>query len=245
MIGPGCSYLACLATALAVAGPSAAAKLPAGFCRLAEIDPSIVIELRYATANNFVGHPIIGYHAGPQAAVLTCAAARALARVQAELRPLRLGLKVFDAYRPQRATDFFFAWAMDPAAGGQRALFYPRHNKRSLFARGYIARRSGHARGSTVDLTLIRWRDGRPQTRPGDEGLDMGGRFDLFDRISFTAHRPLGARARRHRALLRRAMGRHGFVNYFREWWHFTLRPEPQPRRRFDFVVAPADRGGS
>jgi zinc D-Ala-D-Ala dipeptidase len=185
--------------------------------------------------------------------LLTRPAALALAAVQAELRPFGLALKIYDCYRPQRAVSDFVAWARDTADTAMRAEFYPRVHKRDLFADGYIAERSGHSRGSTVDLTLVAlpprqqpaFTPGQPLvscTQPAgvrfpDNTLDMGTGFDCFDPLSHTENSAIGPDARRNRLLLRAVMEKHGFRNYSREWWHFTLRDEPFPDTFFDHPV--------
>lgn len=200
---------------------------PVGFVALDHIDPSIVQDIRYASADNFVGEGIDGYEAAR--CFLTRPAAVALARVQVDLRPFDLSLKVFDGYRPQRAVDHFVRWAEDPTATALKHQYYPVVPKDSLFAQGYIAVRSGHSRGSTVDVTLVDSETG--------EALDMGTSFDFFDPRSHTASPHASAQARAHRLLLKQVMEAHGFRNYAKEWWHFTLRDEPFPDTYFDFVI--------
>ncbi len=211
------------ACALACAPPRDGAP---DFASLARVDPTIALDLRYATASNFVGAVIDGYERA--LCLLTRPAAEALARVQAELRSEGLGLRVWDCYRPQRAVDHFVRWSRAPDDPTAKARHYPRVAKSELFARGYIAERSGHSRGSTVDLTLTD-RDGRP--------LDLGTSFDFFDPSAAGGSREVSAAARHRREQLRRAMERHGFVPYAAEWWHFTLANEPYPERGFDVPV--------
>lgn len=199
---------------------------PAQFVDAAAVVPGLVIDMRYAGAHNFVGRPISGYEA-PRC-LLTRAAAVALAAVARDLGQRGLVLKVFDCYRPTRAVADFLRWArrLDDSAG--KAEFYPEVDKRALFRDGYIAPRSGHSRGSTVDLTLAQ-ADGRE--------LDMGTPFDFFSPRSAPADASVGQKARGNRALLAAAMRRRGFRPYAREWWHFTLRGEPFPDTYFDFPV--------
>ena len=189
--------------------------------------PGLAVAMRYAGADNFVGRPIAGYEA-PRC-LLTPAAARALAAAQATLAADGLGLKVFDCYRPLRAVADFAAWARDPADTRMKAAYYPHVDKADLFRLGYIAERSSHSRGSTVDLTLVRRADG------GE--LDMGTPFDLFDPASATDSDRVGPAASANRGRLRAAMIRAGFVPYPQEWWHFTLRDEPYPSTAFDRPV--------
>lgn len=194
---------------------------------LARVDPTIETEIRYAGSRNFVGAPIDGY--GAPRCWLTHAAARALASVQSDLRTEGLALRVFDCYRPQRAVDHFVRWASDPDARGTKASYYPNVAKEALFAEGYIAERSGHSRGSTVDLTLVRKRDGAP--------LDMGSPWDFFDPISHTESPLVTPEQRSYRMRLRSVMQRHGFENFAKEWWHYTLRREPFPTRYRDVPI--------
>ncbi|MEO1076450.1 MAG: M15 family metallopeptidase [Bacteroidota bacterium] len=194
---------------------------------LAEVAPSVVQDVRYATAENFVGTRIDGYEA--PSCWLTRPAAEALAAAQAEAEAFGLTLVVFDCYRPQRAVDHFVRWAAVPADTLMKARYYPAVPKDSLFAYGYIAARSGHSRGSTVDLTLADAATGQP--------LPMGTRYDFFDALAHTENSNVGTEARRNRLLLRALLDRHGFRNYTREWWHFTLRDEPFPDTFFDVPI--------
>jgi D-alanyl-D-alanine dipeptidase len=214
-----------LGFALACA-PRSATRLPADFVSLGEIDATIALDLRYATAHNFVGARIDGYDAAR--CLLTRAAAEALASVQADLRSEGLGLRVFDCYRPQRAVDHFVRWSRAPDDAAAKARHYPRVAKSALFAQGYIAERSGHSRGSTLDLTLVR-ADGRE--------LDLGTEFDFFDPRAAGDSPEVSAEARALRMRLRAAMEQRGFRHYAAEWWHFTLANEPFPNRTFDAPV--------
>ena len=189
--------------------------------------PGLALDMRYAGSDNFVGRPIAGYEA-PRC-LLTPQAARALARVQASLAPDGLGLKVFDCYRPRQAVADFAAWARDPADTRMKAAYYPRTDKADLFRLGYIAERSSHSRGSTVDLTLIRL--------DGGTELDMGTPFDLFDPASATDFPGVSSVQAHNRHRLRDAMIRAGFAPYAQEWWHFTLKGEPYPDTAFDRPV--------
>jgi D-alanyl-D-alanine dipeptidase len=206
--------------------PGVAQTRPEGFVDAAALVPGLVVEMRYAGADNFVGRPIAGYER--PLCLLTRQAAAALAQVQQDLAARGFGLKVFDCYRPARAVAHFVRWAKD-AADTARPDFYPRVDKRTLFREGYIALRSGHSRGSTVDLTLVRLADGRE--------VDMGSPFDLFDARSALRYGDLPEAARRNRALLADAMGRRGFLAYHKEWWHYVLRGEPYPSTVFDFPI--------
>lgn len=218
---------------------------------IGDIDPSIIVEARYFGSHNFLGRPVTGYEA--PLCMLTHEAARALADVQAEVRQYGLSLKTYDCYRPQRAVDDFVAWARNAADTVMKQEFYPAVDKSRLFAEGYIAERSGHSRGSTLDLTLVplpvpaqpEWRSGMPQVRCtmpagqrfADNSLDMGTGYDCFDPLAHTANPAVGSVPARNRLLLKALMEKHGFSNYAQEWWHFTLRNEPFPDRYFDLPV--------
>ena len=205
--------------------------LPDGFVRLDEAIPGLVVELRYATVDNFVGRPVDGY--GPDArAFLSTPAAEALGRAQAALVPFGLGLKVFDAYRPQRAVDHFVRWGRDLADRSTKAEYYPDVAKKDLFGEGYIAERSSHSRGSTVDLTIVRLDiDGTVRE------LDMGSRYDFFGPVSWPDSDAVTGQQRANRAFLRQVMTAHGFAPYAQEWWHFTFNDEPHPDTYFDFPI--------
>ncbi len=201
--------------------------LPNGFVYVDALIPDAVIELRYSGTQNFIGHPVDGYaHARP---VLSEPAALALLAVQKELRPFGLGIKLFDAYRPQQAVDHFVRWAKDLPDTRMKTAYYPAVDKRYLFRDDYIAARSGHSRGSTVDLTVV---DIALPNAP----LDMGTPFDFFDPASWPEHPNLTAQQRANRLLLQRLMQKHGFRHYAKEWWHFTLNSEPYPDTYFNFL---------
>jgi D-alanyl-D-alanine dipeptidase len=200
---------------------------PADFVDVKSIAPALLVDARYATAQNFVGARIDGYERA--LCYLTRPAAAALAQVVADLEPRGLTIKVFDCYRPERAVAHFVRWARDLKDEKTKAEFYPEVEKRELFNEGYIAARSGHSRGSTVDLTLARRSDGQE--------LDMGTRFDFFSTLSWPSDRRVSKDAQANRALLAQAMRSRGFMAYDKEWWHFTLRNEPYPQTYFNFVV--------
>ncbi len=201
---------------------------------VSSLDPSIVIDMRYATEDNFVGKRIDGYESA--VCLLTPPAATALVRANRELSERGYRLVVFDCYRPQRAVDHFVRWSRYPLENATKEEYYPRVEKRRLFALGYIASRSGHSRGSTVDVGLLK---AAGDSTGGDQmtPVDMGTPFDFFDELSHTDAPGLAPEQRMHRDLLRRAMSEHGFRNYRKEWWHFTLRDEPFPDSYFDVVV--------
>ena len=205
---------------------AAAQERPAAFVDAAAVVPGLVAEMRYAGSHNFVGRRIDGY-AAPRC-LLTGPAADALAEVARDLAPRGLVIKVFDCYRPARAVANFVRWARDLNDTAGKTEFYPNVDKRTLFQDGYISSRSGHSRGSTLDLTLA---------RTGDGELDMGTPFDFFSPLSSPAAVGVSAEAKASRALLATAMRRRGFRPYIKEWWHFTLAAEPFPNTYFDFPV--------
>ena len=204
--------------------------LPTGFVYLDQTIPHLAVDLKYLGADNFLGRPVDGYV--KSRCILTREAANALGRVQAELNRFGLGLKIFDAYRPQRAVDDFVRWARDLDDLKMKKEFYPNVKKASLFSDGYIASRSAHSRGSAVDLTIVSLTD----NKPGDE-LDMGSPFDFFDPKSWVNSPELQPQQRANRMLLRNIMEKHGFLPYEKEWWHFILKKEPYPKTYFDFPV--------
>ena len=253
----------CAATLLAIMtiamAPVATAEpnpvMPAEFVALRDVDPSILQEMRYATSHNFTGAPVDGYLA--PTCILTRPAADALARAQQDFAEQGYTLKVYDCYRPQRAVDEFVAWAADLADQQMKPEFYPRVDKSVLFADGYIAERSGHSRGSTLDVTLVplppvhtpTYLPGEPLVdcaapqaiRFADNSLDMGTGCDCFDTLANTADPRIDGDQAKNRLLLGEGLQRQGFTNYDKEWWHFTFTPagqgEPYPDTYFDFPV--------
>ena len=215
--------------AAAAPSPSLAGGLPEGFVYLAEVAPAIRQDMRYAGRRNFTGAKVPGYRAAE--CVLASEAAHALRTIQAALSEKGFGLKVLDCYRPAKAVRHFVAWA--EGGKGLDPDHHPRIDRSRLIAEGYIARRSGHSTGYAVDLTLT---DGR-----GAE-LDMGTPFDFFDPLARTSSSEIPAASARRRRILVRAMAQGGFVNYSREWWHFSLRRAPAGARPHDIDIVP--RGG-
>ena len=191
---------------------------------------NIKVAMRYVTADNLVGEPLDGYR--ENLCLLAPAAARALEKVAGRLAQEGLGLELFDCYRPQQAVNHFVRWAAAPEDHSTKADFYPREEKSQMFERGYIAERSGHSRGATVDLTLYRMDSGA--------ALDMGTGFDFMDERSATEYPLEDAAARANRLRLREVMSAEGFVNYAQEWWHYTFKPEPYPDNYFKVPVASA-----
>lgn len=216
--------------AAVLAGGGTGASAPPGFVALAEVDPTIGQDIRYATADNFTGAVVDGYE--EPVCLLARPAAEALRRAQRELLPRGYSLTVYDCYRPQRAVDSFVRWAADPQDQSTKAEFYPDVDKERLIPDGYIAEKSGHSRGSTVDVTLVRL----PLRRP----VDMGTPFDFFDPLSHTDNPRITGAARANRQLLGRTLAAQGFVNLPEEWWHFTFKPEAFPDSAFDFPVSVA-----
>jgi D-alanyl-D-alanine dipeptidase len=223
-----------------------------GFVDLADVAPGVRVDLRYAGADNFVGRPVRGY--GAARCLVTRRAAAALSRVERALEARQYRLVVYDCYRPKRAVADFVAWSRRPPAGALIPEHNPRVPKGELFKRGYIASRSAHSRGSTVDVTLVSMvaelagrlreastaRDCREvQGRLGPDGtLNMGTTFDCFDERAHPGS-DVGGEARGNRELLRAAMEKEGFAGYDKEWWHFTLAKEPYPTTDFDFEITP------
>lgn len=230
--------------------PADAEEMPGGFVYLRDVDPTIVQDIRYASVSNFTGAPVPGY--GARECVLAREAAAALKAVQAALRDKQLSLKVYDCYRPARAVAAFVAWAKRPDDSKAKAAYYPSLDKSDLFP-DYIATRSGHSRGATVDVSLVPLGAGNvadktegpciatPGERADDGSLAMGTRFDCFDPRAHTDAPGLSEKESVNRQTLVSAMQAAGFKNYPLEWWHFTLDPEPYPDRYFDFPVEPRE----
>jgi len=203
--------------------------MPDGFVWLSQVDPSIVEDMRYATRRNFTHTKLPGYLAG--VCILAEPVARALAKVQADLKEQGLALVMHDCYRPARAVHAMAALVRKRA--GTDAEYHPNISGSELVARGYVASRSGHSSGGSVDVSLARRDGGRLVP------LEMGTSFDFFDPSSHTAAAK-SEPARTNRAVLVNAMTRNGFANYAKEWWHFSYSREPFKGRQFDFpIIAP------
>ena len=202
-------------------------KLPEGFVYINEKIPGVVYDIRYAGNNNFIGRPVIGYSA--EQAILSEPAAEALSRVEEELIQKDYILKIFDAYRPQRAVNHFIKWARDEDDTLMKSEFYPEVAKSNLFQLGYIASKSGHSRGSTVDLTLV--------DANSCKEVDMGSTYDFFGEISHHETRQITEEQKKNRQLLKKVMQKYGFRPYPEEWWHYTYTPETYPDTYFDFPV--------
>jgi D-alanyl-D-alanine dipeptidase len=203
------------------------AQLPEGFVYLKKVLPSVHVELRYFGTNNFIGEVIDGYN--KEVCIVSTEAAKALKKVQVELLTYNLSIKIFDAYRPQRAVDYFVRWASVLSDTTNKSVFYPKVKKQHLFQEGYIASKSGHTRGSTLDMTLVDLKTG--------EELDMGSPWDFFGPVSRIEDQSITSQQRANRMLLQTIMQKHGFRPYPKEWWHFTLLNEPFPDTYFNFLV--------
>jgi len=230
---------------------SRADKMPVNMVDIQKVVPEVVMDIRYYGPHNFLGEKVDGYLA-PKC-YLTKEAADALARVQKDIEPYSLTLKIYDCYRPQRAVNHFVRWARDIENTKTRKEFYPTIDKRNLFRDGYIDSKSGHSRGSTVDLTIVplpvpKQQDYipgqklfecyRPVTkRFVDNSIDMGTGFDCFHELSNTSNKNISRQQKINRLLLKSLMEKHGFKNYDKEWWHYTLKNEPYPDTYFDFVI--------
>lgn len=205
-------------------------KDPSGFVLLSDYVPQVIQEIRYFSTYNFIGERIDGYE--EPCAIITAEAARALKGVSNELGVIGYRLKIFDAYRPTAAVKQFVFWALEDNDVRMKPYFYPEIDKEDTIALGYIASRSSHSRGSTIDLTLFDMQTGKE--------LDMGTPFDYFGELSHPDNRDVTDEQYENRMLLQRAMVRNGFAPYECEWWHFTLEDEPYPDTYFSFPVSSA-----
>src|SRR6202163_118048 len=249
LIRAGGALIIKLLPAAALAGSA----LPRVFVYLRDIDPTIVQDIRYAGSHNFVGRPIRGYLAAE--CILSVSAANALETVQRMLTEKKLSLIVWDCYRPKRAVEDFFQWSKDPTHSEMKAEFYPRTDKEKLFALGYLAKRSAHSRGSTVDLGIVSTASSfAPSPNPlplkactspkgerfEDGTIDFGTGYDCLDVLANTSNALVGGIALHNRQTLKSYMQAAGFRPYAREWWHFELVNEPFKRDAFDFEVLAA-----
>ena len=187
----------------------------------------VVTDIRYAGKNNFLGRPVAGYSVAK--CWLSREAASALSKAQRLANSRGLAILIYDCYRPQRAVDDFVQWVSGSEDEPTKAIYYPNVPRRELIDRGYIASRSGHSRGSTIDLTLIAKESGQP--------LNMGTPWDFFDARSHTASREIVGDAAKNRQILKQIMESAGFKGYFAEWWHFTLESEPFRDTYFDVPI--------
>ena len=202
-------------------------KPPKGFDYVHNTIPDIQLELRYFGNDNFIGKPIDGYD--KNVSIMSVEAIRSLKLVQGDLKQYNLSIKIFDGYRPQRAVNHFVRWAKQLSDTINKRKFYPKVQKQYLFQEGYISSKSGHSRGSTLDMTLVDITSG--------EELDMGSPWDFFGPESWIDNLELTYQQRANRMLLQTIMRKHGFKYYTKEWWHFTLVNEPFPETYFDFPI--------
>lgn len=201
--------------------------LPKGFVYLSDIDNTIQSDLRYFSNNNFIGKPIDGYKTN--VVIVTMETAKALKLVQQNLIKKGYSLKIFDSYRPQQAVNHFVRWAKVLSDTLMKREYYPKVPKTELFKRGFIASKSGHTRGSTVDLTIVEIKTNKE--------IDMGSAYDFFGEKSHPSYKNITEKQKGNRMLLRRLMLQNNFKPYENEWWHFTLKNEPFPRTYFNFLV--------
>ncbi|MBE8949004.1 MAG: M15 family metallopeptidase [Quinella sp. 3Q1] len=225
-------FVGALLTLILFVTPAAAQKStapddPSGFVVLGEFIPDIIQEIRYYSTYNFVGDRIDGYEM--PCALMTREAAEALKKVSDDVMKMGYRLKVYDAYRPQMAVDHFVRWAKDTGDKRMKKYFYPEIGKERLFPEDYIMEKSGHSRGSTIDLTLFDMKTGKE--------VDMGGTFDYFGELSHPDYKKITKQQYKNRMILRDVMVKHGFKPLYSEWWHFTLANEPYPDTYFTFPV--------
>ena len=197
-----------------------------GFVYLNDTDDSIIVDLKYYSRENFTGQFVEGYLSNT--AILTKESALALSNAQDDFNKLGYSLILYDAYRPQRSVDFFVQWSKNPYDTINKRIYYPDIKKSELFELGYIASKSGHSRGSTVDVSLIEISTNKV--------LDMGTIFDYFGIESHTFFNDISEKQKSNRLILYEIMSNNGFKNYSKEWWHFTLKNEPY-QKYFDFLV--------
>ena len=197
------------------------------FVKISDVIPDVILEIRYYSTYNFVGTRIDGYLS--PTALLTQEAADSLKAVSDDVIKLGYRLKIYDAYRPQCAVDHFVRWSKDAGDTLTKRYFYPMLDKPVLFEQDYIMEKSGHTRGSTVDLTLF--------DMTTEKEVDMGGTFDWFGEESHPDYTGITPEQFANRMILRDAMLRHGFKPLDSEWWHFTLKDEPFPDTYFTFPV--------
>lgn len=198
-----------------------------GFVLLSDYVPSIVQEIRYYSTYNFIGDRIDGYE--QPCAIITKEAARALKAVSNEMNVKGYRLKIFDAYRPATAVKHFVLWGIEDLDQRMKPFFYSDLEKQALFELGYIASKSSHSRGSTVDLTLLDMATGKE--------IDMGSPFDYFSEVSHPDYKGVTKEQYENRMMLQSIMVKHGFEPIDCEWWHFTLKNEPYPSTYFEFPV--------
>jgi zinc D-Ala-D-Ala dipeptidase len=246
--------LICFTVFAATAGTeefSAEKHRPSDIIDVSKVIPQMQFDMRYFSSHNFIGRRIHGYE--QDACLLTESAAASLKKVEDKLLPMGLTLKAYDCYRPQSAVDDFVHWAADAHDEKMKDEFYPSVPKDRLFEEGYIAARSGHSRGSTIDLTIAPLKSAMPRVeekaplvdctapqtmRTPDNSLDFGTAFDCFSPVSHPSYQAIPSQAKANRLLLQSLMMEAGFTPLDTEWWHFTLKNEPYPDTYFDFPVS-------
>lgn len=225
------------------------AELPEGFVYIQDVVPEIQLDVRYLSNNNFIGKPIDGYK--KSVGILSTQATEALKKAQELFEKDGYSIVVYDAYRPQKAVDHFVRWSKDLVDLVMKKSFYATLEKKNLFKLGYIAKKSGHSRGSTIDLTIIK--KGETVSGPTaiaktdandvewnllvDNTVDMGSPFDVFDTISHITSTQITPEQQKMRNYLQSVMNQAGFKGYNEEWWHFTLINEPFPETYFNFDI--------
>jgi D-alanyl-D-alanine dipeptidase len=212
---------------LCITNAHGAQMLPKDFVYLKDVAPFIQQDIRYYTDNNFIGRPLPGYDS--PICILTKPTTDALLHIQKELNKDGLGLKVFDGYRPQITVDEFIRWSKDNSDQKMKIQYYPNINKADFFKLGYVAAKSGHTRGSTVDLTIVDLNT--------NQELDMGTHFDFMDELSHPFNHLVTIKQYQNRQRLNQIMTKHGFIPLNTEWWHFTLKNEPFIDTYFNFPV--------
>ena len=198
------------------------------FVLLSDYVPGIIQEIRYFSTYNFIGDRIDFYE--QPCAIITKQAARALRTISNELNVMGYKMKVFDAYRPAGAVRHFVMWGIEDTDIRMKEYFYPELEKQELFSKGYVASKSSHSRGSTIDLTLFDMKTGKE--------VDMGSPFDMFSEVSHPDYKGITEEQYNNRMTLRNVMVRNGFEPIDCEWWHFTLKDEPFPDTYFEFPVS-------
>jgi D-alanyl-D-alanine dipeptidase len=252
MTTEGSGFVKAIVVALVVATPVSAASaqsLPGGFVYLRDIDPSILQDIRYAGSNNFIGRPLAGYAAAE--CVVKREVGLALKRIQQALAPQNLSLKMLDCYRPVRAVHDMVAWAQNGRETAAERRYNPAFSKADLFRLGYIASHSGHSTGAAVDLTLVDLKADNSArfdankayadctadagARAPEGSVDMGTGYDCSDMKAHTAAKSITPAQRRWRNTLLAVMATQGFVNYSKEWWHFSRPGAGGPA--YDFPI--------
>ena len=234
---------------IACSVPAHAQSLPGGFVFLRDIDPGIIQDIRYAGSNNFVGRPLRGYDAAE--CVVKRDVGLALKSIQQELAPQKLSLKMLDCYRPVRAVRDMVMWARNGRETPAERRYNPAFSKADLFRLGYIASHSGHSTGAAVDLTLVDLKADNSArfdankayaectadagARAPEGSVDMGTGYDCSDVKAHTAAKSITPVQRRWRNTLLAVMAKQGFVNYSKEWWHFSLPGAARPA--YDFPI--------